>query len=214
MPEVLDNNIKIFEKYATEYDLWFEKNRYAYESELMALRLVIPKGGKGLEIGVGTGRFASQLDIRVGIDSAKNMLLIAKQRGIEVFNARAEALPFKGQAFDFALMVTLLCFLNDPLIALKEAKRVIKKRGYIIIGMIDKTSKIGRLYETKKGKSRFYSYARFYSVEEILFWLNRLGFRDIIMYQTIFNNLEFINRAEPIKRGFGEGAFIAISARL
>ena len=52
------NNIDIFEKNAAEYDLWFEENEAAYKSEILALRDLIPAKGVGLEIGVGTGRFA------------------------------------------------------------------------------------------------------------------------------------------------------------
>jgi ubiquinone/menaquinone biosynthesis C-methylase UbiE len=49
---------EVFDKYFKEYDEWYEKNKLAYLSEVAALKKVIPKGKKGLEIGVGTGRFA------------------------------------------------------------------------------------------------------------------------------------------------------------
>jgi len=67
----------IFNKYTQEYEEWFEKNKFAYLSEIEALKKVIPKG-KGLEIGVGTGRFAKPLKIDVGIDPSENMLKIAE----------------------------------------------------------------------------------------------------------------------------------------
>lgn len=41
-------------------------------------------------------------------------------------------------------MVTVLCFLKDPFRALKEAKRVLKPQGKLIIGMIDPDSPLGR----------------------------------------------------------------------
>lgn len=207
------NSIKVFEKYAKEYDLWFEKNRSVYESELIALRTLIPKHGKGLEIGVGTGRFSSLLGIKIGIDPAINMLLIAKERDIEVCRAKAEMLPFKDCCFDFILMVTVLCFLDDLFQALREAKRVIKGGGHIIIGMIDRESELGKLYESKRKKSKFYSYARFYSVKEVLSWLKKIGFKVLSIYQTIFQDPKLIIKPEPIKKGYGEGGFIAISAK-
>jgi len=197
----MHNNIKAFERHAEEYDLWFEKNSFTYESELMLLNKIVPKSGKGLEIGVGTGRFSSALGIKLGIDPAFNMLLIAKKRGIKIFTAKAEALPFKDNSFDFLMMVTVLCFLPYPLTALREAKRVIKNKGYIIIGMIDKENVLGQLYESKKKESKFYGCAKFYSVKNVLSWLRELKFHVLNIYQTIFQVPEFIKRAEPIKEG-------------
>lgn len=40
------------------YDDWFERHRAAYLSELLAVRALLPWEGRGLEVGVGTGRFA------------------------------------------------------------------------------------------------------------------------------------------------------------
>jgi hypothetical protein len=56
-------SIEIFEKHAQEYDEWFDKNKPVYESEILALKDLIPREGTGLEIGVGTGRFATLLGI-------------------------------------------------------------------------------------------------------------------------------------------------------
>lgn len=77
-------NIHVFEKHAREYDRWFETHTYAYESEVLAVQSLLPRGGKGLEVGVGTGRFASQVGIKVGVEPAHAMALIARQRGILV----------------------------------------------------------------------------------------------------------------------------------
>ena len=68
----------IFDRYYKKYDAWYDRNKFAYLSELEAIKKVLPKKGKGLEIGVGTGRFANSLGIECGIDSLKNMLTIAK----------------------------------------------------------------------------------------------------------------------------------------
>jgi len=208
-----NNSIKAFEKYAKEYDLWFKKNRPSFVSELLLMKRLVPNTGKGLEIGVGTGRFSSGLGIKIGIDPAFDMLLMAKKRGIRVFNAKAEDLPFKDNSFDFVVMITVLSFLPSPLNALKEARRVIKNKGHIIIGMINKESALGRLYESKKAKSRFYKHARFYSVEVVLSWFKELRFNILSTYQTIFQEPELLVRPEPIKRGYKEGGFVGILAR-
>ena len=107
-----DYNIRVFEKYALEYDRWFETHTYAYESEVLAVRNLLPRGGKGLEVGVGTGRFALRVGIKVGVEPAHAMASIARQRGLQVYETGAEVLPFDNESFDFVVMVTTLCFLT------------------------------------------------------------------------------------------------------
>ena len=70
--------MNVFNKYTKEYDSWYDKNKYAYLSEIEAIRKVLPKKGIGLEIGVGTGRFAAPLGIKYGIDPSEKMLEIAR----------------------------------------------------------------------------------------------------------------------------------------
>ncbi len=206
-------NILVFEKHAREYDRWFETNTYTYESEVLAVQSLLPRGGKGLEVGVGTGRFASKIGIKVGVEPAQAMALIARQRGMQVYEARAEALPFADKSFDFVMMVTTICFLQDVLQALQETRRILKVGGNIIIGMIDKDSPLGKSYEAKKWKSTFYRYAHFYSVAQVVDWLSQLGFGTIKTCQTIFKPPNEMNAVEPVKDGHGEGGFVVIAAQ-
>lgn len=48
--------------------------------ELLAIRQVMPVGKKGIEIGIGSGIFAEQLDINYGVDPSGSMLDLAKKR--------------------------------------------------------------------------------------------------------------------------------------
>jgi SAM-dependent methyltransferase len=123
-----------FEKYAGKYEAWFEKNPRVYEAELRAVKALIPTEGRGLETGVGTGRFAEPLGIKTGVEPSKRMRDFAQKRGIRVLNGMAEKLPFKDSKFDFALMVTTVCFVDDIIMALMEAHRVLYDRGVLIIG--------------------------------------------------------------------------------
>jgi len=43
------------------------------------VKSLIPEGLNGMEVGVGTGRFALPLGIRVGVEPADNMARIAKE---------------------------------------------------------------------------------------------------------------------------------------
>ncbi|KAF5433657.1 Ubiquinone/menaquinone biosynthesis C-methylase UbiE [Candidatus Methanophagaceae archaeon] len=204
---------QIFETGAEEYDKWFNEHRFSYEAEVLALRTFIPKNSTGLEVGVGTGRFAVPLGIQIGVEPARAMADIARKRGITVYEAKAEELPFDNDSFDFILMTTTLCFLQNPMHALQESTRVIKSGGSIIIGMIDRDSFLGKTYESKKKDSKFYRYAHFYSVNHVLEWLRELGYGHIRICQTIFKNPEKITAIEPVKAGSGSGGFVVISAQ-
>jgi ubiquinone/menaquinone biosynthesis C-methylase UbiE len=203
----------VFETLAGEYDAWFENNRLVYESEIRALKTFWAPGRRHLEVGVGTGRFAVPLGVSVGVEPARAMAAIARRRGIRVIRAVAEALPFAAGSFDQVLMVTVLCFFTDPVLALTEAARVLTASGQLLIGMIDKDSPLGRLYEARRHESPFYRNARFYPVSRVLGWLRRLGFRPEGVAQTIFRGVSEISSLEPVKAGHGEGGFVVISAR-
>ncbi|OGR25121.1 MAG: methyltransferase type 11 [Desulfobacca sp. RBG_16_60_12] len=201
----------VFNHSALEYDDWFVRNEMAYRSELAAVKALLPLSGWGLEIGVGTGRFAGPLGIEVGVEPAKAMAAIARNRGIQVYEAYAEKLPFEDESFDFILMVTVLCFLTDPFRALREATRVLKPRGRLIMGLIDPDSPLGRAYEANKKKSQFYRQAKFHPVGQVLKWLENLGYADLKTCQTIFQDLETITTPQPVNEGHGEGVFVVIA---
>ncbi|PXF57490.1 MAG: SAM-dependent methyltransferase [Candidatus Methanogaster sp.] len=208
--------IEPFEEYCSEYDQWFDENRFIYLSELAALRHFIRADewgvGIGMEIGVGTGRFAAPLGIGVGVDPSPRMGEVASERGISFVSGVAESLPFRGEEFDFVLMMVTICFVDDVKKAFDEVYRVLKVNGYLIVGFIDKYSFLGRTYLHKKEKSKFYRYARFYSVDEVIAGLRYTGFNDFKMIQTIFGGLEGITAVQPFRAGHGDGSFVVIQA--
>jgi len=204
--------IQPFETHTQKYEDWFKKNKYAYLSELNAVKELLPEG-KGVEIGVGSGRFAAPLHIRFGLEPSEKMREIAKKRGINTIEGVAEKLPYKNEEFDYALMVTTLCFLDDVDKSFKEVYRILKPGGCFINGFVDRESKIGKLYEKNKQQSAFYSVAKFYSVDEVVEHLTRAGFKDFNYRQTIFFTLDKINSINDVKKGYGEGSFVVIRAR-
>jgi len=201
-----------FDMYSVQYEQWFEHNKYAYESEILAIKELLPASGEGLEIGVGSGLFAEPFGIRYGIDPSEKMREIARKRGIEAIDGIAEDLPYEDSRFDFALMVTTICFLDDVEAALKEAHRVLKKGGSLTIGFVDKNSALGKQYLQNKDESLFYGAATFFSVKEVVFFLKKAGFKDYTFTQTIFRYLHEIDAVETIKKGYGEGSFVAVRA--
>jgi len=205
--------VKSFEKYVDKYEAWFDRNQAAYQSELEALRTLLPKNGKGLEVGVGTGRFAAPLGVRVGVDPSPAMAKVAMERGIEVRFGVGENLPCKDSSFDFILLVTTICFLDDVSAALREAYRVLTAGGYILVGFINRESLLGKAYEKRKQESEFYRDATFLSVDEVVIHLQRAGFRDFVFRQTIFQNPEEMKQPDPVRPGYGEGSFVVVRAK-
>ena len=201
-----------FDRYSLEYDKWFDDHIYAFQSELEALKSFVPGNGKGMEIGVGTGRFASQLNVIIGVEPSESMASIARSRGIEVYKAYAEQLPFNNNGFDFVLMVTTLCFVDDPKLVLKEANRILKPNGQIIVAIIDKESSLGRSYDATKASNKFYKDATFYSTQDIIGLLYQTNFNQIQTCQTIFSNPDTMTIPDTVKDGYGEGSFVVISA--
>jgi len=206
-------NIFSYPQYVARYEKWFETNQIAYQSELSAIKALLPKQGKGIEIGVGTGKFASPLGIYAGIEPSKQMSTIAKKQGINVINAFAEDLPLKNRSFDFVLMVTTVCFLNNIEIAFQEAHRILKKSGYLIIGMVDNNSKIGQIYLKKQNKSTFYKDAHFYTTDKMVELMKQANFKHFSFRQTLFQETSKIKKVEKPISGFGKGSFVVIRGK-
>jgi len=196
-----------FEKHSDRYDEWFEKNHDVYHAELEAIRQLIPSPeAKGLEVGVGSGKFAVPLGIKIGVEPSGKMAAKAEKQGIRVFRDVAEDLPFSDSLFDFVLMVTTICFVDDILKSFREAFRVLKPRGSIIVGFVDKDSELGKRYHDKRNTSVFYKEAIFFSSQEVCEYLTDAGFGDLTFKQTLIPG----ETQDMIEDGFGKGAFVVV----
>lgn len=202
----------VFETHALEYDQWFVDNEKIYLAEINTLKMLLPPDKIGLEIGVGTGRFAGPLNIGIGVEPCKPMAERARQRGIKVFEGVAELLPFAEGTFDYALMVTTICFVTDPLRALQEARRILKPGGFLVLAFVDKESDLGKKYLERKSKSLFYQDAVFFSTQEIIALLKTAGFTIALIKQTLLMK-EGVLDTLLIEDGYGKGSFIAIQAQ-
>lgn len=205
------SEISVFDKFAEQYDEWFDLHKYAYQSEIEAVRCFIPKTGYGVEIGTGTGRFSVPFSITIGVDPSRAMAKIAASRGIVVHNAKAEDLPFCSGHFDFVLMINTLCFVDEPLKSLKEIHRILEPNGQLILGILDKETELGRENESMKS-TKFYREATFYSTNEVINFLKSTGFCQIKTCQTIFSNPETLDSLDVIKDGYGDGVFVVINS--
>lgn len=202
-----------FELYAAKYDAWFDKYPFVFKSELEALRAGLPYGDiSGIEVGLGTGRFAKELGIKEGVEPARSMRMMALARGVEVLNGTAERLPYKDLHFDFVLMASCISYFNMLAPAFREANRVLKKGGSLVVGFIEKDSIIGKEYEAKRQTNVFYKQALFYSADRVAEEIKKAGFNKLEFSQTLFKKLDEINEYEPAEPGHGKGSFVVIKA--
>ena len=206
------DGVSVFDKHANEYDRWFDKNEQIYQAEVSALRRLVPTTGFGTEIGAGTGRFSIPFGIRIGVEPSRSMAQIAKARDISICQAVGEHLPFRDNQFDFALLVTVICFVKDVAQLFYEIKRVVKVGGKVIIGFIDRDSALGQLYESRKNTDKFYKEAHFYPVPEIAALICQVGFGELQFCQTILGLPSNAPTTYQVRDGYGEGAFVVIGA--
>jgi len=95
----------------------------------------VPAGSRVLDVATGTGSVALELQARgctvVGLDQSPEMLAVARARGLEVREGRAESLPFRDGEFDALTFTYLLRDVEDPVATLRELARVVRSGGTI-----------------------------------------------------------------------------------
>jgi len=176
----------LFDNLVSDYEEWFEKHPEIYEEEIKTIKVLLPNG-RGMEVGVGTGRFAAPLGINFGIEPSKKMAEVAREKNIEVAEISAEEMNFK-EEFDFILMVTTICFVKNPLKVIENCYKALKNGSYLLMAFVDLDSSLGKFYEKNKEKSKFYKYATFFTKKDIINLMKKAGFRDFECRENLYGN--------------------------
>lgn len=121
------------------------------------LRALVGDGALALDVGGGTGRIARRLSHErvLVLDVERRMLQRARRRGFDVVLADAAALPVRDAAVDLALMVDALHHVRDQERALREAARVLRAQGRVVLEEFDPDSFGGRWIERLERLARF-----------------------------------------------------------
>jgi ubiquinone/menaquinone biosynthesis C-methylase UbiE len=205
-----------FDLLAPAYDSWFEgEGKMIFAIETAALREILPSLPKPwLEIGVGTGRFARALGIDMGIDPSREMLRIARERGVRVFIGKGEQQIFDDRSFGAVFLILTLCFVESAPDVLKETYRILDAKGKIVLGSVPLESPWGRYYQEKKRQGHpFYSYATFYGYSDMEKMLRSAGFSIETTVSTLFQQPDRVEHMESPRKGFHHDAgFIIIVA--
>ena len=111
---------------------WYQQFRPSLTGdELDALRRLLGRGsGRCLDVGCGTGvATAAVADLGwsvTGVDVSDGLLAMARERGLDVVMASADALPFADSTFDAAVSVWTHTDVDDFAAAMAEVARVLR----------------------------------------------------------------------------------------
>lgn len=204
----LNKVARTFDELSERYERWFSEGEgeLVKDSEALAVEKLIPEG-EGLEVGVGSGVFASELEVDFGVDPAEKLLRKASSRDLKVVLGVGESLPFESGSFDFLTLVVTLEFLTKPEAAFKEARRVLRPGGKLIDCFIPKSGDWGELYREKKAEGHdFYKYASFYKFSEVESLLERAGFELEKSVSSLFQSPDSVETVEDPIEGVDEAA--------
>lgn len=205
-----------FDARAQDYDRWFDDHADLYRAELTAVaELLAPiqatagTGAEGLEIGVGTGRFAAPLGISHGLEPAPRMAELARARGIEVVAGVAEDLPFDTARFAYTAFLTSLCFVTDPDRALREAHRVTAEGGAILVAYLNRASPPGQDLAARQAEDPYYAHAHLMTTHELEALLRAAGFAPEDSRQVLAGP----DGVPVVRSGAEDGLFCVLRAR-
>lgn len=172
-----------FDSFANDYDNWY-KSKLGNFVDTVEKRLIedmagFKAGEKVLDLGSGTGNYSLWLTTKglkvTGLDQSRAMMNIAKEKAVEGnlaidwVEADATQLPFSNESFDLVLSVTAIEFMDDIEAVLKEAIRVLKPNGRLVIGVLTKDSPWGKLYQqmAEIDKGNLFSKAHLFQEKEL-----------------------------------------------
>ena len=117
----------------------------------MLVKAGLKPGSSHLDVGSGTGLCAALAQDVVGptgrvvaLDPSTGMLEVARRRGVrETVEGRAESLPFPDATFDIVSMSYMLRHIEDLMLAFREARRVLRPGGRIVIFEVTRPTAFG-----------------------------------------------------------------------
>lgn len=176
-----------FDLVADAYDAWFATPVGAAADRLetdLLFQMALPRAGeRALDVGTGTGHFASWLASLglavVGVDVSAPMLEVARAKRMNAALVRSDAacLPFRDGAFDLVLCVTALEFIRGTGRALSEMARVCRDGGRIVVGVLNAWSPWAwvRRRHARRHPADPFGAARFYAPPDLISALGPLG---------------------------------------
>ena len=182
------------------YRAWFSTalgRRVDADEKAVVLALAQLRAGEQvLDVGCGDGNYtgpaAELTGSAVGLDRSPDMLRAAALRlahlpGIRWIEGDATRLPFADASFDVVLVVTVLCFVADRHAVIREAHRVLRPGGRLVVAELGRYSPwaLERRLRGLAG-SRTWRHAHFFSRHELESLLGDAGFTDLAHGAAVF----------------------------
>jgi len=130
---------------------WYDRFAPSIDAEELRAGLALADRDveRVLDVGGGTGRGAGAIEgtDRVVVDAAAGMVRESRRKGLEAVRGDAARLPFADESVDALLVVDAFHHFGDPDGALREAARVLRPGGVVVVRDFDPTAPVGRLIE-------------------------------------------------------------------
>lgn len=172
-----------FDAHAHDYDAWYdtELGRYVDGVEKgLVEELAHPVAGESaLDIGCGTGNHSIWLAekglVVTGLDESPAMLEVAAGKtagsdlAVDWVLGDASAMPFEDGRFDLVVAVAAVEFVDDRAAVMREAWRVLRPGGRLVLGLLTRDSPWGELYlqEAHDRPGSVFAKAHFFTEDEL-----------------------------------------------
>jgi ubiquinone/menaquinone biosynthesis C-methylase UbiE/DNA-binding transcriptional ArsR family regulator len=162
---------------------WDKLRRGLYGDEFArcAMLSLLPSDSIVADLGCGTGQVAAELAGYVGrviaVDNSPAMLRAAQKRvgglpNVEIRRGDLAALPIEQDSCDAALLILALTYVADPSAVLKEARRILKSGGRLVV--VDLLPHDREDFQRRMGQQ-----CRGFSAERMTAMLSEAGFGSI-----------------------------------
>jgi ubiquinone/menaquinone biosynthesis C-methylase UbiE len=189
------------------FDARFSDDNLAFWVPVLVEAARIEPGSDVLDVGCGTGGFtraiAAAADARVtGLDESARFVEFAEQRPAPDAGdltwrvGDAARLPFANSSFDRVLLSLVLHQLPGPAAAVREAFRVLRKEGLVLVRTIAPEDVAERVPERYLPAMAAADEARLPGIDLVCDWLREAGFEDVSRRRVLRNKTLVLEEQE------------------
>ena len=131
--------------------------------------------GQTLDVGCGVGDFLEFRPGSVGVDVNPLLVEHCRNRGLRVYPMPYDVLPFDGSSFDSLVLDNVLEHIAEPVLLIKEMKRVLRTNGVLVVGV-----------PGEKGFLHDQDHKVFYDLDRLISTFGEFNFKFLTMFGTPF----------------------------
>lgn len=193
-----------FDFRATSFDesFWARDERIA---SIFEARLKPKYPAVIIDAGGGTGVLSAQLQSShpgtffINLDISENMLRRSVERGVPSILGDVTAIPFADRVADAIVLRQVIHYLDAPLVALNECRRVLRPGGLLLVGQFVPFDKSDQQWMTQVFRL-CKPLAEFPAESEVEALLTQAGFDEISMDECLITESlsRWLSRYEPL----------------